>query len=84
VVSRGERLLERLSFAEQRLRVDVKIVDATATPIAPPICCTVFSSPDARPARFEWTPTNAAIVTGMNVKAIPSENVRYAGSRSGQ
>jgi len=40
------------------------IVDATATPIAPPSCWEVLRSPEARPASCSATPARAAIETG--------------------
>ena len=49
----------------------VAIVEATATPIAPPICCEVFSRPEARPDSCASTPASAAIETGMNENASP-------------
>jgi hypothetical protein len=63
---------------------DVKIVAATATAMAPPICWLVLSRPEASPAWWGATPAKAAIVTGMNEKTIPTAKVRYAGSKSGQ
>jgi hypothetical protein len=63
---------------------EVKIVEATATPIAPPICWFVLISPEASPASRSETWANAAIVTGTKAKASPSAKVMYAGKRSGQ
>ena len=39
-------------------------VDAIATPIAPPSCCEVLSSPEASPASRSETPARPAIETG--------------------
>lgn len=46
-------------------------VDAMATPIAPPSCCEVLRSPEARPASCSATPAKAAIETGMKANAVP-------------
>ena len=46
-------------------------VEITATPIAPPTCCDVFSRPEARPASSGRTPASAAIVIGMNENGMP-------------
>lgn len=46
VVARGERL--RMKFPA--FACEMKIVEVTATPTAPPICWLVFSNPDASPA----------------------------------
>ena len=55
---------------------EVKIVEARATPIAPPICWFVLISPDASPASCGEIWASAAIVTGTNPKASPSAKVR--------
>src|ERR1700730_13985804 len=47
------------------------IVDAMATPIAPPSCWEVLMSPEARPASCSATPARAAIETGMKANAVP-------------
>src|SRR5215472_18305556 len=46
-------------------------VDATATPIAPPMYWEVLSSPEAIPASRSVTPARAPIDTGMNAKTAP-------------
>ena len=51
-------------------------VEATATPSAPPICCVVLISPDARPASCGATPASAAIDSGMNENARPKPTER--------
>ena len=51
-------------------------VEQIATPSAPPICCEVLISPDARPASCGSTPASAAIETGMNANAIPTPTIR--------
>ena len=84
---KGMRLLSGATNSSKRLAItmglpvpekplDVKIVAATATPIAPPTCWVVFISPDASPACCCGTPMNAAIVTGTKPNTIPTENVR--------
>jgi len=50
----------------------VAIVDAIATPSAPPICCDVLIRPDAIPASALETPASAAIEIGTKQSAIPS------------
>jgi hypothetical protein len=40
------------------------IVERIAMPTAPPICCDVLMSPDARPASCGFVPATDAIVTG--------------------
>ena len=53
---------------------EIEIVDSTASPSAPPICCEVLISPDARPASSSRTPATAAIVkraTAVNGNAHP-------------
>jgi len=47
------------------------IVDAIATPIAPPSCWEVLMSPEARPASCSPTPASPAIETGMKANAVP-------------
>ena len=61
---------------------EVAIVDSAAMPSAPPICCEVLISPDARPASAGCTPARAAIEIGTNEKPIPSPTSRKPGSRS--
>ena len=46
-------------------------VEATATPIAPPICWEVLSSPEATPASWSATQARAPIDTVMNTKMAP-------------
>ena len=48
------------------------IVASTASPSAPPICCDVLMSPDARPESSGEMPLTAAIVTGTNAKPRPN------------
>ena len=55
---------------------EMKIVEATATPIAPPICWFVLIRPDASPASCSLTWASAAMVTGTNANASPHANVR--------
>jgi len=50
--------------------------ETTATPIAPPICCAVLISPDARPASSRSTPASAAIETGMKANGIAKPTSR--------
>ena len=47
------------------------MVDAIATPIAPPSCWEVLSSPEAMPASCSATPASAAMETGMKANAVP-------------
>jgi hypothetical protein len=61
---------------------DVAIVDSTAMPSAPPICCVVLNRPDASPASAGWTPASAAIEIGTNEKPRPTPTSRKPGSRS--
>ena len=58
------------------LTYEVKIVEAIATPIAPPICWLVLISPEASPASDGATWESAAIVTGTNPNARPSAKIR--------
>ena len=51
-------------------------------PSAPPICCDVLISPDARPASFAWTPASAAIEIGTNENPMPIAMIRKPGRRS--
>ena len=60
----------------------VAIVVATATPIAPPICCVVLIRPDAMPASAWRTPVSAPIDIGTNASASPMPLIRKAGNRS--
>src|ERR1700758_5163984 len=43
-----------------------------ASPIAPPICRLVFTSPEATPASARSTPARLAIVTGTKEKPSPT------------
>ena len=61
---------------------DVAIVESAAMPSAPPICCDVLISPDARPISFSRTPASAAIEIGTNEKPSPTPTSRKPGSRS--
>src|SRR6185312_6146267 len=56
--------------------------ESTAMPSAPPICCDVLISPDARPASFACTPASAAIEIETNENAIPTAITRNPGRRS--
>jgi hypothetical protein len=47
------------------------IVVTAASPIEPPICRLVLTSPEATPASAGWTPVMLAIVTGTNESASP-------------
>ncbi len=60
----------------------VKTVESKATPSAPPICCEVLISPDARPASCGATPASAAIDIGTNEKPRPTPIAKNPGSRS--
>ena len=60
----------------------VAIVERIATPTAPPICCEVLISPEARPASWACTPASAAIEIGTNEKPRPTAPIRKPGSRS--
>ena len=51
-------------------------------PTAPPICCDVLISPDARPASACCTPASAAIEIGTKQSAMPNAMIRKPGSRS--
>ena len=51
-------------------------------PSAPPICCDVLISPDARPASSGFVPASAAIEIGTNANDIPTPMIRKPGSRS--
>ena len=53
-------------------------------PTAPPICCDVLMSPEARPASSCFVPATAAIVTGTNANGSPMPMMRKPGKRSGQ
>ena len=48
-----------------------KIVEATATPIAPPTCWDVLMRPEARPCSSRLTPPSAAIESGTNANPMP-------------
>ena len=61
---------------------EIAIVERSAIPTAPPICCDVLISPDARPASAWLTPARAAIEIGTKQSAIPSATIRKPGSRS--
>ena len=60
----------------------IAIVESTAMPSAPPICCDVLISPDASPASACLTPASAAIEIGTNENASPTPMSRKPGSRS--
>src|SRR4051795_605490 len=62
--------------------VEVATADSAAMPSAPPTCCDVLISPDARPASDGFTPASAAIEIGTNVKPMPTAMTRKPGSRS--
>ena len=53
-----------------------------AIPSAPPICCDVLISPEARPASFASIPARAAIEIETNANGIPIPTIRKPGSRS--
>src|SRR4051812_46746235 len=59
-------------------------VEATATPIAAPICCEVLSNPEASPDSLSATPASAAIETGMKAKAVPAPATKNGAARSAQ
>ncbi len=58
---------ERRSSFVVLLAIDARI----ARPSAPPICCEVLISPEARPASPGVVPLTAAIVTGTNDRPRP-------------
>ena len=60
----------------------IAIVESSAMPTAPPICCDVLIRPDASPASACLTPASAAIEIGTKQSAIPSAMIRKPGSRS--
>src|SRR5262249_18470109 len=60
----------------------VAIVVTTASPIAPPTCRLVLTSPEATPASVPGTPCRAAIVTATNATPIPIPIRRKDGRRS--
>ncbi len=64
--------------------VETAIVERIAMPTAPPICCDVLMSPDARPASSGFVPATAAIVIGTNANGMPSPMMRKPGNRSVQ
>ena len=53
-------------------------------PTAPPICCDVLISPDARPASCGFVPASAAIVIGTKANGIATPRIRKPGKRSVQ
>ena len=53
-----------------------------ASPIAPPICRLVFTSPEATPASARSTPVRLAIVIGTKEKPIPAPPSTKAGKMS--
>ena len=58
--------------------------ESTAMPSAPPICCDVLISPEARPASFASIPASAAIEIETNENAMPErddQEARAAGRR---
>src|SRR5262249_15789959 len=61
---------------------EVAIVESAAIPSAPPICCDVLMSPDARPASLDSTPASAAIEIGTNANPMPTATTRKPGTRS--
>src|SRR4051794_3111212 len=71
-------------LATRWLKWLIETDDVIATPIAPPICCAVLMSPDARPASCASTPASAAIATGMNENGNANPTSRYPGRRSDQ
>ena len=60
---------------------EIAIVESSAIPTAPPICCDVLISPDARPASACATPASAAIVIGTKQSAMPSPMIRKPGKQ---
>ena len=64
--------------------VATAIVERSAIPTAPPICCEVLIRPDARPASCGFVPASAAIVTGTNANGIATPRIRKPGKRSAQ
>ena len=48
-------------------------VESSARPSAPPTCCEVLKSPDARPASSTGMPLVAISVSGTKVRPIPIE-----------
>ena len=59
---------------------ETAIVERTATPRAPPICCVVVIKPDATPASSWATPLIAPMVTGTNERPRPTPAKRNPGS----
>ena len=57
-----------ISASVRELAIEARI----ARPSAPPTCCDVLISPDARPASCGSTPLTAAIVIGTNAKPSPT------------
>src|SRR5216683_2115027 len=60
------------------------MVEATATPIAPPSCWEVLSSPEARPASCLAIPARAAMETGMKANAVPTPTIAHGPARLAQ
>src|SRR5262245_40684251 len=58
------------------------IVERIASPSAPPICCEVLKSPEARPWSSSFRPVVAINVSGMKTAPIPSEVTISAGRTS--
>ena len=52
-----------------------KAVTSTASPIAPPICCETFTSPDAAPASPGATSASEAEVRLTNEMPIPAPTI---------
>ena len=80
-----ERLPPRRWRARARELVVVRLVasvERIASPSAPPICCDVLRSPEARPASPGAIPLVAIRVTGTNVIPIPIEISMIPGRRS--
>src|SRR5215211_4316963 len=59
--------------------VDVAMAESAAMPSAPPICCDVLNTHDARPASDACTPASAAIEIGTNEKPSPAAISREQG-----
>ena len=72
----------RVPAAISSVVVEVAIADSAAMPSAPPTCCDVLISPDARPGLEARTPASAAIEIGTNGKPMPTAITRKPGSRS--
>jgi hypothetical protein len=64
--------------------VETAMVERSAMPTAPPICCDVLMSPDASPDSCCFVPATAAIVTGTKAKGNPRPIRRKPGNRSVQ